>query len=310
MSEQEMMNDRVTSQHVGNEHAGNEQLAHEYVVTVTMENARDVLIEESFQRPVVVDFWADWCAPCKTLMPLLEKLAAEYAGQFLLAKVNCDEQQQIAGQFGVRSLPTVMVMRDGQPVDGFAGAQPESAIRQLLEKYLPKPWDILLQQAAQLQADGDNAGALPLLRRAVEESRQRPDIAIALAAALVQANRLDEAQEVLDKIKLAHRDKSWQQIVAQIELQREAAKTPEVRALETALATDPDNLDTAYQLALQHSQNQNYRDALELLIGVLRKQRDFKDGAAKRTLLDMLAVLGKGDPLAAEYQRKLFSLLY
>jgi putative thioredoxin len=288
----------------------NEQVVAENVVAVTMENARDVLIEESFQRPVVVDFWADWCAPCKTLMPLLEKLAAEYDGQFLLAKVNCDEQQQIAAQFGVRSLPTVMVMREGQPIDGFTGAQPESTIRQLLEKYLPKPWDVLLQQAQQLQATGDVAAALPLLRRAVEESRQRPDIAIALAAALVQMNRLDEAQETLDKIKLAHRDKSWQQIAAQIELQREAAKTPEVRALEEALAADPDSLETAYQLALQHSQNQNYRDALELLIGVLRKQRDFNDGAAKRTLLDILAVLGKGDPLAAEYQRKLFSLLY
>lgn len=285
-------------------------MTNEHIVAVTLANAREMLIEESFKRPVLVDFWADWCAPCKTLMPLLEKLATEYAGQFLLAKVNCDEQQEIAAQFGVRSLPTVMLMRDGQPVDGFAGAQPESAVRQLLEKYLPKPWDVLLQQAQQLQAAGDNAGALPLLRRAAEESRQRADIVIALAAALVQSNRLDEAQDILDKIKLAHRDKSWQQVVAQIVLQREAAKTPEVRALEIALAADPDNLETAYQLALQHSQNQNYRDSLELLIGILRRQREFRDGGAKRTLLDILAVLGKGDPLAAEYQRKLFSLLY
>ncbi len=282
----------------------------EHMVVVTMDNARDLLIEESFQRPVVVDFWADWCAPCKTLMPLLEKLAAEYAGQFMLAKVNCDEQQQIAAQFGVRSLPTVMIMRDGQPVDGFVGAQTESAVRQLLEKHLPKPWDVLLQQAQQMQVAGDVAGALPLLRQACEMSRQRPDIAIALAAALVQLNRLDEAQTALDAIKLAHRDKAWQQVAAQIELKREAAKTPEVRALEIALAADPDNLETAYQLALQHSQNQSYRDALELLINVLRRQRDFRDGAAKRSLLDIITVLGKGDPLAAEYQRKLFSLLY
>lgn len=282
----------------------------EHIVAVTMANARDVLIEESFQRPVLVDFWADWCAPCKTLMPVLEKLAAEYAGQFLLAKVNCDEQQQIAAQFGVRSLPTVMLMREGQPVDGFAGAQPESAIRQLLEKHLPKSWDVQLQQAQELIAAGDAAGALPLLRQALEDSRQRPDIAIALAGTLTQLKRVDEAQTVLDGVKLAHRDKSWQQVASQIELQREAAKTPEVRALEAALESDPDNLETAYQLALQHSQNQNYRDALELLIGVLRKQRDFRDGAARRTLLDIIAVLGKGDPLAAEYQRKLFSLLY
>jgi len=299
----------MTSDHSGGE-LGGVHAASEHIVVATMANARDVLIEESFQRPVVIDFWAEWCAPCKTLMPLLEKIADEYAGQFLLAKVNCDEQQQIAAQFGVRSLPTVVIMRDGQPVDGFSGAQPEAAVRQLLEKYLPKPWDVLLQQAQQKQSENDFAGALPLLRQASEDSRQRPDIVMALAANLVQLNRLDEAQEILDKIKLAHRDKFWQQITAQIELKREAAKTPEVRALELALAADPDNLETAYQLALQHSQNQNYRGALELLIGILRKQRDFRDGAAKRALLDMIAVLGKGDPLAAEYQRKLFSLLY
>jgi putative thioredoxin len=285
-------------------------MTEQHIAVVTMANARDVLIEQSFQRPVVVDFWAEWCAPCKTLMPLLEKLANEYGGQFLLAKVNCDELQQIAAQFGVRSLPTVMILRDGQPVDGFVGGQTESVVRQFLEKHLPKPWDVLLQQAQQLQAAGDAAGALPLLRQACELSRQRPDIAIALAQALIQLGRLDEAQATLDAIKLAHRDKHWQQALAHIELKREAAKTPEVRALEAALAADPDNLETAYQLALQHSQNQNYRDALELLIGVLRSQRDFHDGAAKRTLLDIIAVLGKGDPLAAEYQRKLFSLLY
>src|SRR5690606_25056927 len=117
----------------------------EYIFNITMDNAKQVLIDESFQRPVVVDFWAEWCAPCKTLMPLLEKIANEYAGQFVLAKVNCDEEQQIAQQFGVRNLPTVMVMKDGQPVDGFVGAQTETAVRELLEKFLPKPWDLQLQ---------------------------------------------------------------------------------------------------------------------------------------------------------------------
>lgn len=285
-------------------------MSSENTVVATLANARDVLIEESFNRPVVIDFWAEWCAPCKTLMPLLEKLANEYAGQFLLAKVNCDEEPQIAQQFGVRSLPTVMVMRDGQPVDGFAGAQTEAAVRALLEKYLPKPWDLLLQQALELQANDDFVSALPMLRQAYAESRQRPDIAVTLAATLLQLNRFEESQEVLEKVKLAHRDAHWEQVFAQIDLKREAAKTPEVRLLESALASDPTNLETAYQLALQHSQNQNYRDALELMIGILRKQRDYQDGAAKRVLLDVIAVLGKGDPLAAEYQRKLFSLLH
>lgn len=132
----------------------------DYIVNIDETNAAALLIDESNRRPVVVDFWADWCEPCKVLMPLLEKLAHEYQGAFLLAKVNADEQQGITQQFGVRSLPTVMVIQNGQPVDGFAGAQPETAVRELLGKYLPKPWDALLMQANELMTQGDFQGAI------------------------------------------------------------------------------------------------------------------------------------------------------
>ncbi len=107
------------------------------IVDINLENAKQLLVDESFTRPVLIDFWADWCAPCKSLMPILEKLANEYAGAFLLAKVNADEMGMISSQFGVRSLPTVILMKDGQPIDGFAGALPEKEVRELLEKYLP-----------------------------------------------------------------------------------------------------------------------------------------------------------------------------
>lgn len=282
----------------------------EHSVAVTMANAKALLIDESFQRPVVIDFWADWCGPCKTLMPMLEKLAAEYAGQFLLATVNCDEEQQIAAQFGVRSLPTVMVMKDGQPVDGFVGAQTETIVRQLLEKYLPKPWDLQLEQAREKIAAGDFGTALTLLRGAYEDSRKRGDIGVELAGALLALNRLDEAQALLDAIKLADRDQRYEQLVAQLELRRQAAKTPEIQALEAELQKAPDNLEAAYQLALQYSQTQQHREALELLIDILRKDREFRDGGARKALLGIIAVLGNSDPLAKEFQRKLFSLMY
>ncbi len=288
----------------------NPAAASEHIVTVTMANAREVLIDESMQRPVLIDFWADWCAPCKTLMPMLEKLAGEYGGQFLLAKVDCDREQQVAAQFGVRSLPTVVLMKDGQPVDGFVGAQPESEVRKLLEKYLPKPWDLLLMQAREQVAAGDFGAALTLLRRAWEDSRKRGDIGIELAAVLVQLNRLDEAQEQLDAIRLADRDALHQQVQAQLDLQRQAAKTPEIRQLEAALAQSPDDLAVRYQLALANAANQQHRDALDGLIEILRRDRGFDDGAARKTLLDIIATLGNNDPLAKEYQRKLFSLLY
>jgi putative thioredoxin len=280
------------------------------VVDIDQNNAQQYLIDESFNRPVVVDFWADWCAPCKQLMPLLEKLADEYAGAFLLAKINADEQQGISQQLGVRSLPTVMVFKDGQPVDGFAGAQPETAVREMLQKHLPSPWDAKIAEATGLLDQGDTSGALALLRAAWEESDKLLDITLAYAGALVEANRLDEAEQVLNEVRLMDRDALHEQLMAQIELKREAGKSPEIEALESDLASDESNHSVRVKLAVQLTTGAHYRDALEHLLVVLRADRDWNNGEAKRLYLDTIASIGKGDPLAAEYQRKLFSILY
>ena len=280
------------------------------VVDIDQNNAQQYLIDESFNRPVVVDFWADWCAPCKQLMPLLEKLAEEYAGAFLLAKINADEQQGISQQLGVRSLPTVMVFKDGQPVDGFSGAQPETAVREMLQKHLPSPWDAKIAEATELLDQGDTSGALALLRAAWEESDKLLDITLAYAGALVEANRLDEAEEVLNEVRLVDRDALHEQLMAQIELKREAGKSPEIEALESELASDESNHSVRVKLAVQLTTGAHYRDALEHLLVVLRADRDWNNGEAKRLYLDTIASIGKGDPLAAEYQRKLFSILY
>jgi putative thioredoxin len=281
-----------------------------FIVNIDESNAAQLLIDESHKRPVVVDFWADWCEPCKVLMPLLEKIANEYKGAFLLAKVNADDQQMIAQQFGVRSLPTVMVMQNGQPVDGFAGAQPEAQVRQMLEKYLPKPWDGLLQMAMEAMDAGDFAAALSPLRQAWEDSGRRLDITLAYARALIESLRLDEAETVLATVRLADQDAAWEQLRAQLEIKREAAKSPEIEALEQRLADAPDDLDLRHQLAVQYTNSGQFKDAMECLIGILRVDLGHADGATKKLLLDTIASLGKGDPLAAEYQRKLYSLLY
>jgi len=281
-----------------------------HIVDIDESNAQTLLIEESLKRPVVVDFWADWCGPCKQLMPILEKLAAEYQGTFLLAKVNADEQQMLAQQLGVRSLPTVMVIKDGQPVDGFSGAQPESAVREMLDKHVPSPQADALTEAEQLLAEGDIPGALALYRGAWEDSGQKPEFTMAYAGALIVANRLDEAEALLKDIKMVDQDARYEQLMAQIELQRQAARSPEVEALEADLAGDEQNHEVRIKLAVQLSSHGQYREALEHLLVVLRADRDWGNGEAKRVYLDMIATIGKGDPLAAEYQRKLFSLLH
>jgi putative thioredoxin len=280
------------------------------IVEITEANAQQLLIDESFNRPVVVDFWADWCEPCKQLMPVLEKLANEYAGAFLLAKVNADEQQMLASQLGVRSLPTVMVIKDGQPIDGFAGAQPESAVREVLQKHLPSPWDAKIAEATAMLDDGDANGAVNLLRGVWEESNKLTEVTFAYAGALIEANRLDDAATVLAEVRMVDQDALYEQLMAQIELKREAARSPEVEALEAELTSHPDNFEVRAKLAVQLGTHGQYREALEHLLVVLRADRDWNNGEAKRLYLDMLATIGKGDPISAEYQRKLFSLLY
>jgi putative thioredoxin len=281
-----------------------------FIVNIDESNAAQLLIDESHKRPVVVDFWADWCEPCKVLMPLLEKIATEYNGAFLLAKVNADEQQMIAQQFGVRSLPTVMVIQNGQPVDGFAGAVPEGQVRQMLEKYLPKPWDGLLEMAREAMEAGDFASALTPLRQAWEDSGRQLDITLSYARCLIECMRLDEAEAVLAEVRLADQDALYEQLQAQLQIKREAAKSPEIEALEQKMAQDPDNFDVRHQLAVQYTNAGQFREALEQLVHILQRDLNHGDGATKKLLLDTIASLGKGDPLAAEYQRKLYSLLY
>ena len=245
-----------------------------HVVDIDENNAQQYLIDESFNRPVVVDFWADWCAPCKQLMPLLEKLADEYAGAFLLAKINADEQQGISGQLGVRSLPTVMVFKDGQPVDGFAGAQPETAVRELLQKHLPSPWDAKVAEATELLDQGDTAGAVGLLRSAWEESSKLLEITLAYAGALLEANRLDDSEAVLNEVRLVDRDALHEQLMAQIELKRVAGKSPEIAALEAELLADKGDHAVRVKLAVQLTTDAHHRDALDHLLTVLRADRD------------------------------------
>jgi putative thioredoxin len=280
------------------------------IVDIDEGNAARYLIDESMQRPVVIDFWADWCGPCKTLMPILEKLAREYAGAFLLARVNADEQQLISQQFGVRSLPTVMVMQNGQPVDGFAGAQPETAVREMLEKYLPSPFESALREAQEKLAAGDAAGAITLLRGVYEASGHRHEVGMLLCQALIEARRFDDAEAILDGVRMVDQDALYEQARAQLDLAREAARSPELVALEEKLAADPGNLDLLEQIAVQYSAAGQYREALESLLSILRVDLGHQDGGTKKAYLDTIASLGKGDPLAAEYQRKLFSLLY
>jgi putative thioredoxin len=280
------------------------------IVNVTAENAQQQVIDASFAKLVMVDFWADWSEPCKALIPLLEKIASEYPDNMLLAKINADEQQMLASQFGVRSVPTVMLIKDGQPVDGFAGAQTETQIRQMLDKYLPKAWEATLGQARAYLDEASYAEALPLLRQALQESNQLPQIASLTALCYAELNRLEEAEALLAGVKLAEQDDIYQQAVAMVELKKQSAGSPELEKLAAQHEQAPDDLSVAYDYAVQLNAEGQHRPALALLLDIFKRDRTFNDGAARKAITDIIATLGKGDPLAVEYQRKLFTLLY
>ncbi|CAG0911619.1 unnamed protein product, partial [Cyprideis torosa] len=173
-----------------------------FVIDVTAENFTEVVLNTSMERPVLVDFWADWCNPCKMLMPLLTKLADEYGGQFILAKVNSDEQQALAQQFGVRSLPTVKVFRNGQPVDEFMGALPEGEIRAFIGRHLSKPSDQFLLAAAQYLEQGNFPDAIQQLAQGIESDPDRAELRIQLAMVYTDMGHLKEAEEVLKTLAL------------------------------------------------------------------------------------------------------------
>lgn len=280
------------------------------IVDVSAQNSQQLLIDESMARPVVVDIWSERSAPSKQLSQLLQKLATEYAGRFLLARLNADSEQLVAAQLGVRSLPTVVIFKDGQPVDGFAGAESEERIRELLGKHLPSPLELKLRQASALVAGNRDDEALAILRQIYRESNERADIAKLLATVWLRKNRTAEAEAVLAEVKLADRDSEYQQLQAQLELQRQAADSPAVKALQQKLQENPEDLASAYQLAVQYSQDKRDQQALELLLGILRRDLGFDQGAARQTYLDILKSMDAGDPLAARYQRKLMTLLF
>ncbi len=276
-------------------------------VAAGFENVRD-LLALSQQKLVIFAFWSERAEQSKMLLQVLSAISTAYPEQLVLATVNCDLEQELAMQFGVRSVPTTLFIQNGQPVDGFAGAENEAQIRQRLQPYLPKADDLLLQQAEPLLAAQQWAEAYPLLAQAQQMAPERADIRKMLAYCAASLGKIDEAKQLISTVLLADQDGLYQQVLALIELAEQAADSPEIRALEQQLATEPDNLLLCQQLAVQYQQANRVADALALLYKIL--QQDLNFGESKKLMLDMLAVQPKGDALTATYRRKLYSLLY
>ncbi|WP_165855988.1 thioredoxin [Marinobacter sp. JSM 1782161] len=282
-----------------------------YVFEATLDNFQDKVMQASAQTPVLVDVWAEWCAPCKQLMPVLEKLAEEFKGAFTLAKVNADEQQELTGHLGVRSLPTVLLVKDGQAVDGFNGALPESEIRKVLEKHVDAPEENPHDKANRLWEEGDLDGALAILTEMNQADPEDTAVLIDLAQIKAELGDTDTAQQILDS--LAPEDKMQphaRQLAARLKFMEQAGQLSPVAELEKRLEADPRDCDALHQLALQHVIKENNAAAMDLLVRLMQADAGYKDGIAKTTLVELFDKLGNANPDVRTYRRKLYTLMH
>lgn len=284
-----------------------------YIFDATIENFQEKVMEASQTTPVLVDVWAEWCAPCKQLLPILEKLADEYKGAFLLAKVNADEQQQLTGSLGVRSLPTVLLVKNGQAVDGFNGALPESEVRKVLDKHveIPEGVEDPKEKAQALWEAGDLEGALEVLTPLNQANPEDLEVLIDIAQIKAELGDLDTAEQVLESLppeeKLQHKAK---QLAARIKFLRQSGElTPETE-LEQTLAQNPKDSEALHQLALHRVLQENNGEAMELLLQLMQSDAGYKDGIAKTTLVELFEKLGNSNPEVRTYRRKLYTLMH
>ena len=285
----------------------------QHIFEATMENFQQDVMEASTQAPVLVDVWAEWCAPCKQLMPILEKLAEEYKGAFRLAKVNADQQEQLTASLGVRSLPTIILVKDGQAVDGFNEVLPESEVRKILEKHIEMPEDeeAPYDKAHRLWEEGDIEAALAVLS---EMNRNDPEdlrVLIDLAQLKAELGDLETAEQVLESLppeeKMQHQAK---QLAARIKFLRASAELPPTLELEDALDKDPNDPNALHLLALHHILKENNAEAMELLIRLMQVDSKYKDEVAKTTLIELFDKLGNNNPDVRTYRRKLYTLMH
>ncbi|WP_448100600.1 thioredoxin [Luteibacter jiangsuensis] len=287
------------------------QTRSEHVFDATTEAFEKDVIEASLQTPILVDLWAEWCGPCKSLGPILEKLAGEYQGGFRLAKIDVDAEQQLAAMFGVRSIPTVVLISGGQVVDGFAGALPEGQIREFLTRHGIQPADGG-EPTADVEAKPAETPeeAINRLQQAIAADPDRAELKLDLALALMRAGRVEPAQAELDALpaNLAT-DARAVRLRSQLELARALAGAPSLEELRSRVQADDADWEARDLLGVRLLIEGEAAAGLDQFIDILKRQRDWQDGQAKKRLLAAFATIDDAQ-LVSTYRRKMASLLF
>lgn len=282
-----------------------------HVFDATTERFQEEVLQKSLQVPVLIDFWAEWCQPCKTLGPILEKLAADYNGAFELAKVDVEAEQQLGAAFQIRSIPTVFLVKDGQLVDGFAEALPESAVREFLKHHGIEPAAPAVEEEAPVEAPPvDLHAEVVRLRHEVAEHPDKSELKLDLALALLATGAATESEQLLDALpaNLATDDRSLR-ARSRLNFLAVTRDAPPVETLEAAIAAQPDDLQARYLLGARQIAAGRDEAGLEQFIELLRRDRGYQDGLPRKALIDAFRVVADED-LIGRYRRKMASLLF
>ena len=282
-----------------------------YIVDVDQNSFEQIVIENSYHAPVLVDFWADWCNPCKMLMPILHGLVEEFHGQLLLAKVNSDEQQALATRYGVRSLPTVKLFRNGEVVDEFTGVVAESAVRDMLEPHMLRPSDAIAAQAMAAYDEGRIDEALALFQQVFDEDPGNHKVIALYGQLLAQQGQGERALQVLDSLPEAKREnEDIRALITRLEFSTSPGGQADAAELQQKITADPSDNESRYLLANLYIARGDYESGMELLMEIMSRDMGFKDGIARQTMLKVFEMLGGSGPLVSRYRSRMYNLLY